>query len=547
MKTFTQSKFYLFALSFVLGILLMASCSSTSVADYIPDDAVGVACINFKSIAEKGELDNVKNMSMIKELREEIREEDTEIDNLIGNLMDDPASCGLDLREQLAMAVFERHGDAVFEWIAKMNSTSKFENFIQKNNKGSFKILQNDGFSYIDLFDGDAMVVWNDNVAMLLVPESRNSNLREDAKELLNLSKDRSIASNDNFAKFWGKKCDAGIYLDLGNMMREPDVKRELKHLPTAYMDGFEKSACYGTLNFEKGEIVLHMEALNFENQYYKDLLGHPFNANLLQFMPNKALAAATLSFDMTTLTSMINNEDAHLLKEEFYNDYTIGDVLNCFNGSIAASLSGIKEGKNTYVPTYVMTADLSNPSKIKKILDDLSNDANSGMRRANGCYVIGDEVYVAVNNDVLVISSEIDNLKPHSNGLQDVAADAKSGFFAYLDLNINNYPSFMTNNLSNESKTFLQSISEKCVLKRVDDHAVDVTLTIPSGSQNTLAYILKLMDNYFYKFYDILDNIDDSIGEALYSNRYDYATEVEETIAEEVDDDYYDYYDYYE
>lgn len=517
MKSFVHKKFYLFAISFVFGVLLMASCSfSPGVENYIPDEAVGVACLNFESIAKKGELDNLKNMTIVKELRNELRYESSEIDDLVEQLMNDPKSSGLDLRKDIAAAVFEFRDDAMIEAVAKMLNKNDFENTLRKIFKGNM-MRDADDFSYVE--DEDFIIAWNKKVALVLVT-GEEADMFNEAKKILALSKENSIASNANFTKFKSNSCDVGLYVDLGNLTRVPEIRRELSEIPQSFMNGIDNAAIFGNLNFEKGEAVLRCQAVNVENQYYQKVFEQKFNANLLNYMPTKALAAATLSVNMQALIDMIKSLDGNVLKEEFGRDYTVGDVINCFNGSAAAAISDLNQDKWGPIPVFTITADLSNASKLKQIM-------NSIAEKENGYYLIDDDLYMDIKNDVVVISNELSNMNARGNGLRDIASDAKSGFFAYADLNINNYPAWLKSNLNNESKNFMQSLCTSAMLRKVDDNAVEVRLSIPSGNQNCLAYTLQLFDSYLYKLDDIAGNIEDAIYPPIeyddYLSEYSY------------------------
>ena len=119
---------------------------------------------------------------------------------------------------------------------------------------------------------------------------------------------------------------------------------------------------------------------------------------------------------------------------------------------------------------------------------------------------------------------------------MRDIAGDFESGSFAYVDLNIDNYPSSLTGRLNNNTLTFLESLCSSFSFKTAQQSG-DAVLYIPSGSQNSLAYLINLIDRYFYEFGNIAENIEEALYPYSSYNNYDYYSDgmVEEAVEGEV------------
>lgn len=541
MKTFMQKRFFLIAMTFVLGILFLASCSKAKVEEYIPDNAVGVVTVNFKNLSDKADMEYVKKMDVVKELRENLKDE-RELSELLDVLIDDPASCGLDLRQDVALAMIELdNGDAVVEVIAKMHKKKDFEKFLDNvQSKGKSK---HEGIYYID--DSQWIIAWNKKMAIAILGANEKADLRADAAKLLKLPKDKSMASNENFKTFWEKRGDMSAYVDYGNLLKvlntdkhpgleefgiNDDVLAELKKI--------DKGAGYGTLTFEAGKMTAHVQTINVDSKTYKDVFNQTFNESILNYLPGKTMAFASMAVNVNSVLSLIQQADGHVLNEklmkkssnnynyyyddydydDYYSSYTIKDLLSCLNGSVAFSMSSIDLSE--MMPVFTLVADLSNPSRLSNILQETSIDDGSGY------YALGDGIYLTVKNNYVIISNDNDALRGYANGLRSVADKAKSGCYAFVDLNYNNLPSKVTDNFNSDTRDFLKSFAGTIELKQIGDDSADLTLTLPSGNENVLSYVIKVVDKYMNKIEGIGENISDAISGARRSSYYSYDDE---------------------
>ncbi len=441
---------------------------------------------------------------MVKELCEELRSEDANLNKMMDQFLNDPAACGLDLREDLLLAVSEQHGDIWVEIVAKMHNKNDYEKFLRNYYNGG-QIREYESFSYVE--DEGWIIAWDKKVAMLIGTDAEKYDMRAEADRLYKLEKGKSITSKKQFSEFWKNRGDVSLFVDLAGLLNIPDIRRELRDVPQSMFEGLDEAACFATLNFNKGNMELHLQSINCDNNSFKEILKQEFNEKILGYMPEKVLAAASFSVNMQVLIDLIKKADDDLLKEKIDDNYTLREILNCFNGSASGAISELKMEQYDLLPIYTITADMSNSSKIKQLINNMNLTEEK-----NGYYKLDDELYVAVINDVLILTNDIDMRRGNNKGLKNVADDAKTGFFAYADLDINHYPSSLTKDLSTDTRNFLKSLWSSCELKSNKENSVDITLSIPSGDKNSLAYTLKLFDTYLYKFDEMADNIDNMI-----------------------------------
>ena len=105
MKHLNNTKFSNFRMGLIAvicGLLLLTSCSkSPELANYIPDNAVGVIDVNLANLLKKADVQNIDNIAFVKMARQELRKEDPRVSEMVDRLIKDPKSTGINLNSDM--------------------------------------------------------------------------------------------------------------------------------------------------------------------------------------------------------------------------------------------------------------------------------------------------------------------------------------------------------------------------------------------------------------------------------------------------------------
>lgn len=464
----------------------------------------------------------------------------------LNEILEDPASCGLDLRQDILMAVIE-DGDFL-EVVAAMFDKGKFEQTLSKF-IAEKRFREKDSFTYVEIENDKVVLAWDKNKAILISHTGKGRNSEDAlsiAKMVMSLKKGESVVMNKNFSEFWDNRGDAGYYFEMSSIMGLPEYRDVKREIPSKYLDGMDEMGFFSTLTFENGKANMHSQYVNVNNEYIKSVMSQKFNKDLLSYMPKNPLAAATISFNTSAVKDIIEDIDSYTFSEKISRNnaqYTYGDFFDCFNGSFAAAICELKkDDRNKYMPVYAIAADLSDSRTLEKML------GNEGLQKTNGYYKVDDDVYVAVYDNSLVITNDKYYLEgDKKDGFNGLPGFANGNLYAFLDFDIDNYPKEIKNSLKiSDSRRLLEALAGTLVFKMNENYSADITLNM-NTSENILSYLFGLVDDYEPKINDIAEDIEDVVNPRpnygydydynYYNNRYsdnnDYSRELEEIYEE--------------
>lgn len=509
-KTLTHKLFAIFAMAFC-GIMVLASCSKgASISSTIPDDASFVATANISNIWDKGDLKNSDNVAFIKLMRQELKKEMPELSDLVDNLIADPSSCGINFKSDIAAFSAKTIG-ADFVVSALVRDAGKVGNFLRNisdNSDLKMNISKEDKYYLAFCDEGDFLVCWDKKKAYLMMLSSGdNINEAKDyANRIMSLGDSRTMASNDNFNKYLKSHADAGLFTDMKNIM---EMRNAFDGIPEKFAEELKKASFFVSLNFNKGDITVLYKTLGLDNKELAKITDCKFNADLLSFMQDKTLAGATFAMNVDALVSELENmQDAKELDEKIIKDITLRDILRSFNGSFAANISDIVENKNSFMPTFAFAADLSKNSVFKKVLDEMVGSMLE--RKGNNYYIKGIDIYIALNDKVVLVTNDqsVLNTFPNGNknGMAQIAKEAKNGNYLYLDLGIDKYPAVITKRLNNNSIQLLKGFIKYADLKTIDKNSGELVIHLANEKQNSLAFTIHYFDDNMMQLGELAD-----------------------------------------
>ena len=461
-------------LSFVLPIMLFAatmftSCSSSEKEEnaeakskevaiaqsdrsisVVPKNALAVANINLGAIWEKGEFDNLKNLSEVKKARREIKQNDPEIDKLIESILNNPSSCGLNMKDNIVAFVAKEGRNTFFVASVPMDNKETFDGFLNKlaeingNNVISEgeKISEN-GITYL-IYDR-AIAAYDKNKLLFVTTNNYEMNvnyMKKYTSKILKLESSNCIAQVDSFRKYWNKRGDISVWGSFKNILSYSlKIKERIDIVPKDVMKDVENMAAYLSFTFEDGSLALQLNSIGTPENV-SSILSNNFNKNIIKYMPGNTLAAATLSLDMNNIVNLINNvagKNTPMNQSIGIRNYKIKDVVNAFGGSFVASFYGMI---NDEIPAVAVAADIKNYELVKNMIEQFGFYQDGDFYRS---YDAPFTIYL--KKDAIIVSTDGSVLNKavnggYSNGLGNIADKAKDGNYVYVNLDYDRYPS---------------------------------------------------------------------------------------------------------
>lgn len=264
MKNKLMPKLLLFAALLLTTLVSFESCSSCNkkrTTAMIPNDAGLVVLINMDDIWDKGDFKHIDQLGFIKNMRSDIKKEDPEIAKIVDDLLDDPKSCGLNLKGDVFFFMSKDMKDGCLG--CQVKSSSKFKKFLENlNNKFDVDIDISEESDYNLALIERFAICWNGSKAYGFSSESRKD-AEEQAKNLMSLKKDNSMAQNEHFKDFIKNAGDIGVFLNYENIKKVPKIGRDFKEIKKQFKP-IEDASCYVSLSFEKDEIKVQGKTLGF-------------------------------------------------------------------------------------------------------------------------------------------------------------------------------------------------------------------------------------------------------------------------------------------
>ena len=456
MKTIRH--FFRFMLQlFLVVVVMLSSCSSVTntkkdITSIVPNNTIFVVNVDLGSIWQKGEFDNLKNLDIVKEYRNELKQEDPKVEKLLGEFLNNPLSCGINMKENLVYFATQENDDIIYVFSLLLSSRNDFEKFINSINQISndasnlyFDYDNENDLYYNTSIDGMLFIYNDDRVMSVWSDKFRYSTtlLKNYSIHLLNLKNNDCITQNSSFKEYWENRGDISMF----GMYDKYDLK-----LPQSFMN-LKNMSSYLTCSMEKGSIDVRCNTIGMPENII-GLTNHSFNKNIIKYMPGKTFAAVTLSLNPDKIISLINDIDGNstTTNEKIgVGNYTTNDLVNAFGGSFVASFYDMLDNE---MPAVALAADINNKELIKALIEsrgfakngDFYSDQQTNMK-------------IYLTNNKIIISTDGALLKTASNGgynnsLKDIANKAQEGNYAYLYLNLSNYPTEIVNMINKEAYT---------------------------------------------------------------------------------------------
>ena len=418
-------------------ILMLASCSKTNKqGKMVPKEAGFVLHIDGKSLSEKINLEELKQMDWYKQLMNELRS-DTTGTELMKKLRDNNLSSGID---SLSDFIFfgEKKGvvgmNLVFE--GGLRDAKTFENFLKSVYPEG--IISKDGDISMMPVKGQALVTWNNERfvvgmqdpgmgSMYSMGEDSVKNEMKDAafspvlasycKKIYSLKDDENLSKDEKFTGLVKTEGDMHLWLNTEKLM---NGSPQMGMLNMIKMDKFTTgNISTFTLNFEKGKISVKSKGYAGKelSELFSKYSGGSINTDMIKNIPTKDLVGIfAFHFkpegvrELIKLTGMDGFIDLMISQQGF----TIDDFVKANKGDIMIAITdlSIKRDSTSYrgfdgkmqtnvseEPTakFLFAAAIDNKESFNKLIQAAKtalpgNSGNPMSYNSNGSYfALGD------------------------------------------------------------------------------------------------------------------------------------------------------------
>ena len=308
----------------------------------IPKDAAMVFKADVKSLADKSEFKQWKDLAMFDEMGK-----DGEVFN---EVLDHPKKSGVNFLQNAYGFVGkgdEQYGGIVFG----INDAKDFEETVAKMDDG-VEVQKVDGLYSAELDKGDVALVWDKNVALLYF---RNADdVMEKAKQAFAQDEDMSMLENDTYMEYESLDADLGLYMNAKNFQ---ELVGSLGNTPQGQLMGMDKVEGIGmTVLFEDKQMLVDATYYPIEGATPEEISmmkEEGISEDLMKLIsPSqpKGFYAANMNLDkILGLYPQLNEE---MMKDGF----SIDEFKNGLSGEMSFSLIDIKN-----VQTIGEVADYSN------------------------------------------------------------------------------------------------------------------------------------------------------------------------------------------
>ncbi|NDV84079.1 DUF4836 family protein [Bacteroides sp. 51] len=394
----------LIARLFTLVVLVacMASCSekSSEYTNVIPADASAVVAIHFQSLVDKSGVSNDDKQKLIDAMKGELNAATFQH---VEKIIKDGSASGLSIKDPVYFFTSSLiPSAAVVMKVSDMDKLNKtFE--VMASEQISDPVTKIDGY-YLVKIKGASVCAFNEST--LLITEERNSD--KIVADLMKQTKDESIAKSAYFQSMAKKKGEITFFSTMDAL---PSMYKRQMDMTLGSMDNIDPKdiGVAGGLNFEKGKIALHFEAVS-ENEKVKemfkkqnDISGKLSEAFLANF-PSSTLMYMSVNVNGEKLYDMLQEnkdfrEGLSLDKAE-----KVKAIFGSFKGDISGGLINVTMSD---MPTFAAYAEAKNGAALEALYEA---KGDLGLRRSEDIVKLGDNEYVYKSRQMNVFFGYKDN-----------------------------------------------------------------------------------------------------------------------------------------
>lgn len=333
MKKSVKLGFIIGGTSLVLGLAALfwylGMSNNNRLISKIPKDAAMVFKADLKSLADKAEFKQWKDLAMFDKLDGD--------EGVFKDILDNPKKSGVNFLQNAYG--FMGKGDEMFGGIVfGIKDAKDFEETV-KSIDSDIEVEKTDGIYTAEVDKNDVALVWDKNVALLYF--RGDDDIIEKAKQAFTQDEDMSMLEMDNYMEFESLDADLGMYM---NMKGFQELASEMGGGIKNQFKSMEKAESIGmTMLFEDQQMLVDATYYPVEGATPEEISmmkEEGISADLMKLISPttpKGYYAANMDFDkILGLYPQINEE---MMKDGF----SIDEFKNGLNGEMTLSLIDVK------------------------------------------------------------------------------------------------------------------------------------------------------------------------------------------------------------
>lgn len=517
-----------------MALFQLIGCSKgKNYVEIIPSDADFVIQINPKSLAEKGNLNELEEYKFAQVISSEIKSKDAALAKLWEEVKKSPTQFGLDIISPIYIFGTKHQNKIIITFSLNMEDKSDFEEQLKIIYKGVYKkdisFKTEDGYTSIDGI-AKPFMVWDKNKFLFIAGEYGTSNkVLSNYFAQLNAT-EKALEENNSFKDFLKNSQDINLW-HTGNSIKY--FNREIK---SAQPDlDLSKSSWVTYLSFNNGNISM-------TNKFHPDVESkvkvekHPMwknkiNTEAYKFFPAESFMNLSFGLYPTNIRNISNknetlNElidtydiDLDLLKQSFEGDllFSVFD----FEAVKSYSINDYFNQKETFnqtviVPQFIMVGKMKDPIFFNHLIEKFGKNLIKSDQHYKLKLNKNQWVYMTYKNNFLYVTNNLTQLN-HFNlnrvGKENFVTskysnNANNPMFGYVNLNLEDYSPevqqyiiaqipFSTNASVAKLLTNLKEIN----IKATDEYTKKGSIILKEQNPNSLEMILHFMDEFYREF----------------------------------------------
>ncbi|WP_272023482.1 DUF4836 family protein [Olleya namhaensis] len=479
-------------LSLLVVSILLASCGTKNEESYfIPKDAVGVMYINLKTLSEKSNDLDLKNLSVNALIEDKAPKE---IKEFVSEFMTSE-NLNNTFRKEFILGFGSFKRLSGFGGLAlPIKDAASFEAFIQPmldkmpDAEKEVNVGKDKDFTVYSI--RELAIGWNNKTALIIGADKYAG---AELKDLTTLNRAESILATNYFDGFFDTKQDMGLHLTstpLGDALDGllnafAGVKINLENNNLSYYGSFEKDHIHTNTNLKLNKDFTSLLG-------YKKWMSTSYSKSMLDVLPSNPLLLAKISIDTEAyfehMTSLKDNKVLPVqVREEFKkslekanqaSEKEIGmstkNIAKTFEGSIMLVVTEGKKIKDTVydydyysgeksykiveknVPNMYGAIAIKDKEKFDKLLSKIRKEEKFIKELSPNYYQIEKKTFMIITDDLIYFTNDVDKANElNTNGkLADNLSD-----FEHKDKLSHSIYLYTKGNVAELSSDFAQSL----------------------------------------------------------------------------------------
>lgn len=333
MKKSVKLGFIIGGTSLVLGLAALfwylGMANNNKLIAKIPKDAAMVFKADLKSLADKAEFKQWKDLAMFDKLDGD--------EGVFKDILDNPKKSGVNFLQNAYG--FMGKGDEMFGGIVfGIKDAKDFEETV-KSIDSDIEVQKTDGIYTAEVDKNDVALVWDKNVALLYFRDDYD--IMEKAKQAFTQDEEMSMLESDTYMEFESLDADLGTYM---NMKKFQELVGSLSHIPQDQLMAMEKAEGIGmTMLFEDQQMLVDATYYPVEGATPEEISmmkEEGISADLMKLIsPTTPKGYYAANMDLDKILGLYPQINEEMMKDGF----SIDEFKNGLNGEMTLSLIDVK------------------------------------------------------------------------------------------------------------------------------------------------------------------------------------------------------------